>query len=287
MRVRSLLAVVLLLAVACADGSEPLEQAAPSESSSGMTPVLVSSELVVGENRVVLGLLDENDAPTADPSIDVVIAPVDPEGNAGGAIRAKFAWSLKPVVGVYITNMTFPSPGRYDAVIQMTGEGFEERAQLTLEVVEKGTTPLLGGAAPSVETLTASRETDIEAISTDPDPDPRFYQYSIIEALDRREPFVIVFSTPKFCTSQVCGPTLETVKQVSQEFKDVNFIHIEPYELPPDLNDLQLVPAAEKWGLPSEPYVFAVDARGRIAAKYEGVVTAEELTEKLSELTRP
>src|SRR3970282_354931 len=31
-----------------------------------------------------------------------------------------------------------------------------------------------------------------------------------------------------------------------------------------------LVPAVEEWGIPSEPYVFVVDADGDVAAKFEG-----------------
>lgn len=290
MWIRLLIASALLLASgACADQGEPSAEPSPAAEAAAageMTPVLVSSELVVGSNRVVLGLLDANDAPAADPEIEVVVAPVGPDGKPRGAIRTDFVWSLKPVVGVYVTHMEFPSPGTYDALVQITGDDVQQRSELTLEVAQKGTTPALGSPAPPVDTPTASTGKEIAIVSTDDDPEPRFYRYSITSALKRREPFVVVFATPKFCESQVCGPTLETVKEVAEGYPQVNFIHIEPYELPPQPNDLKLVPAAEEWGLPSEPYVFVVDAKGRVAAKYEGVVGAEELDEELRELTR-
>jgi len=32
-----------------------------------------------------------------------------------------------------------------------------------------------------------------------------------------------------------------------------------------------------EWGLPSEPWTFVVGGDGRISARYEGLVTAEEV----------
>ena len=37
------------------------------------------------------------------------------------------------------------------------------------------------------------------------------------------------------------------------------------------------VPATNEWGLPTEPYVFVVDAAGNIFAKFEGIAAADEL----------
>jgi hypothetical protein len=98
-------------------------------------------------------------------------------------------------------------------------------------------------------------------------------------ALAAHRPFVVVFATPAFCRSRICGPVLELVLGLAPRYRDrVEFIHIEPYEL--DLarqGRLQLGPAARAWGLPSEPWVFVVGADGRIAARLEGIFSAEEL----------
>lgn len=285
---------VALIAAACGGGSRQGAGRPPGETPSGsgeFTPLLVSSELVVGENRVVVGLLDEDDAPAASPDIDLVIAPIGGDGEIGSGIRADFVWSRKPVLGVYVTHMTFPSAGTFQAAIQISrkgsdDDGVSETHPMTLQVAPEPTTPPLGSAPPAIETPTASGRARIETISTDPDPDPRFYRYSVDEALKLGEPLVVAFATPKFCTSQVCGPTLDSVKAVSKKFPGVNFVHVEPYELPADPSDLRLVEPAERWGLPSEPYVFAIDRSGRVAAKYEGVVGAEELTEDLRKIMR-
>ena len=288
-RLKSALALTFLLVLTgCATDSEKsTPSAASSPSPRGMTPVIVSSELVVGTNRVVLGLLDENDAPASDPDIEVVIAPVAPDGQPGAGIRAKFVWMIESVVGVYVLNMEFPSAKNYNVLIQVKrGGDVLQTTPMTLDVAQQGTTPAIGSVPPAIETPTASTLSEIAKISTDTQPIRRFYRYSVDEALEQNKPFVVVFATPKFCVSAVCGPTLTTVKDVAEQFPEVNFIHVEPYELPAAPDDLQPSEAAEAWGLPSEPYVFVIDAKGRMGAKYEGALGASELTKELSELTR-
>ena len=42
-------------------------------------------------------------------------------------------------------------------------------------------------------------------------------------------------------------------------------------------NQRQLVEADIAWGLPTEPWVFVVDAKGTVVARFEGVFALEEL----------
>ncbi len=74
----------------------------------------------------------------------------------------------------------------------------------------------------------------------------------------------------------------------------VNFLHVEPYVL--EVKDGRTQPqvdvtghpkpirAVVEWGLPSEPYVFVVDAEGKVAAKFEGLAYPDELTAALDAL---
>jgi hypothetical protein len=142
----------------------------------------------------------------------------------------------------------------------------------------------LGEAAPPSNTLTADDAQSLSEISTDTDPDPEFYEFSVAEALEEGDPFVVVFATPKFCASATCGPTLDIVKDASSGFEQVNFLHVEPYSNLDDPDKLAPIKAVREWGLPSEPWVFVVDADGKVAAKYEGVLSADELRETLSKL---
>jgi hypothetical protein len=77
---------------------------------------------------------------------------------------------------------------------------------------------------------------------------------------------------------------LDIVRRVAPKHPGVAFIHVEPYELPANPARLEPVPATRQWGLPSEPWTFVVDSRGRLAAKFEGALSATELEEELTRL---
>ena len=124
-----------------------------------------------------------------------------------------------------------------------------------------------------------------QEISTDDNPDPKFYELSIDEALKERKPFVVAFATPKFCTSATCGPTLDIVKDASADYPQVNYLHVEPYSNLDDPDNLKPIKAVREWGLPSEPWVFVIDREGRLLDKLEGGITAVELREVLGRAT--
>ncbi len=89
---------------------------------------------------------------------------------------------------------------------------------------------------------------------------------------------MVTFATPKFCTSRICGPVVDVVDAVRKSFASnpVRFIHVEVFRD----ND----PAKgynrwmRQWGLRSEPWTFLVGRDGRVKAKFEGSVSAAELT---------
>jgi hypothetical protein len=106
----------------------------------------------------------------------------------------------------------------------------------------------------------------------------------VADSLRAGIPFVVTFSTPKFCTSRTCGPTVDVVEEVARRFegRGVRFIHVEVYED----ND----PAKRynrwmrEWGLETEPWTFVVGGDGLIVERYEGPVSVSELETELEEL---
>lgn len=281
--------------VACASGGSPSATSSPAARESFGTsfagadlyPVIVSSELVVGRNRLLVGLLDEDDAPVADPGIELEVTFYDLSGDepvAAGSSVLRFLWTLKPHQGLWAGEADFDHAGRWGAEIAVVGGGYDETLRTGFDVAQQASTPAIGERVPASDTPTASDAAELPEITTDDDPDPRFYKTSIAQALEAGRPFVVVFATPKFCTSQVCGPTLDTVKQVSRAFPRITFIHVEVYTNLDDPSNLETVPAVEQWGLPTEPWVFVVGADGRLVAKYEGVVGKAELKAELRRL---
>ncbi|MGH2753502.1 MAG: TlpA family protein disulfide reductase [Actinomycetota bacterium] len=294
---RSLVALSVLLALvgaACgsSDGSDPAAQESADAnfsddlSDAEVYPIFISSEIVVGENRFLVGLLDENDAPIGDPDVKVDIAFFDLERSSeqpAFETDTRFTWIDEDAGrGVWVAYPEFSRAGNWGAEVRISGGGYDENVKGSFEVAAEGTTPAIGAPAPKSDTPTADDVKKLEEITTDPRPDPKFYETSIAEAIAQHEPFVVVFATPKFCTSQVCGPTLDDVKAVSEDYPKITYIHSEIYE---DLDPTKPpVEAVREWGLPGEPWVFVVDRAGQVAAKFEGSASPEELSEVLDKL---
>lgn len=167
-------------------------------------------------------------------------------------------------------------------------DGSSKAVRADYDVVEAGATVAIGAKAPSVATPTiASAGGDVRAVSSDKQPIERFYTTSVAAALVAGEPFVPAFATPAFCQTQICGPTLETVKTVSKGYPNLTFINVEPYQmrfesgsLQPTLDasgQLQSAAWTNAFGLQTEPWIFVVGADGTVRAKFEAVIGADEL----------
>lgn len=292
------LATALILAAGCGDSPTVSPSGGSSDAATpggfdqtyedvAVYPVFVSSEIVVGANRFLVALNDSQDAPVSSPSVEVHIDFYDlaaSDTEPAFTSQTDFVWTIKPVIGLYVANVEFDSAGKWGAELTVEGEGLDETVRGSFEVREQPITIGLGERVPATDTPTSDEVKKLSEISTDEHPDPRFYELSIADALKEGRPFVVVFATPKFCTSEVCGPTLDIVKRVSKGFPDLTFIHVEVYENLDDPSNLKPVSAVREWRLPSEPWVFVVDARGRVVAKYEGTVSVEELRPLLNEL---
>lgn len=291
----ALLVAMSLLFAACGGngGSEASDDSSPASFDAPFSgvkayPVFASSEIVVGENRFLVGILNEDDAPIGSKEIEVSLEFYEmatSESDPVFSAETEFLETVPGERGLYLALVTFPRAGKWGAEVKITGEGLDESVKAGFTVRKSGTTPAVGSPAPRSNTPTAESSKEISKISTDNDPDPRFYELSVKEAVTSGRPSVIVFATPKFCTSQVCAPTLDNVKSISGDFPKVNFLHVEVYSNLDDPSDLEVVPSVKEWGLPNEPWVFVVDGNGKIAAKYEGTVTADELAALLERLS--
>jgi hypothetical protein len=304
-----ILAVTLAVAlVACATGASPATPQLtagptryagwPPEAQFELIPVVVSSELAVGPNRLLLNLIDQQNRSlvSADRSLELRL--YDLATDAAQPVATTQAVYL-PIVegrGLYRAQADFDTAGEWGVeAIASESDGSQRTGRTIFSVRPTASTPAIGAAAPASHTPTASTAAEIAAISTDSQPDPDFYRLSIDQALETGKPFLVIFATPAFCSSQTCGPALDIVKSVAPEFKDrVAFIHVEPYELKsvdgklePVLSEQNFplsVDATNEWGLPTEPYIFVVDSAGKVSAKLEGVASADEIEEALEKV---
>lgn len=255
-------------------------------------PVLINptGELTCGENRLLWSFVNAQNLPAGAPdrSAKVTLYNLsrDP-AKAVSTLDGTFIWAIEGDVGVYTAPAAFNEAGIWGAEMSTTQNGRTDTTRVVFQVVPKSTALRPGDKAPASRNLTG----DPKGISTDPSPDPRLYKTSIDQALARKEPFLVAFATPKFCTSGQCGPTLERVKPFVDKYPTVTFINAEPYELKADaggqlqpvLTGANLTPTkvTTEWGLLSEPWIYVVNRDGIITASFALIFSDEELTKAL------
>ena len=148
-------------------------------------------------------------------------------------------------------------------------------------------TPAIGSPAPRTDNPTINDVDDISEIDSSDPPRPYLHTMSIADAIATGKPVIVAFATPAFCRSRLCGPEVDVVDSLYEKYRDrVAFVHVEPYKLDVlhEEGRYEMTEAAQEWNLPSEPWVFIIDDKGLVAAKFEAVVTAAELEEALQQV---
>lgn len=106
---------------------------------------------------------------------------------------------------------------------------------------------------------------------------------TIAQAVTSGKPSVIILGTPAYCSSRTCGPALDVAKALKQKYGDkASFVHVEIYE---GLRPGPYVQAVRDWNLPSAPWIFVVDREGKVSAKFEAMISAEELEPAIAQVT--
>jgi hypothetical protein len=143
--------------------------------------------------------------------------------------------------------------------------------------------PRPGERAPLIHTPTAQDVGgELSKITTRVPPDTQ-NEADYAEALGK-EPVVLLFATPQFCQSRVCGPVVDVAEQAKHEYGDkAAFIHMEIYNDNDPSKGVR--PQVRAFHLPSEPWLLAIDRKGTIRAELEGAFGVDRLTEVVRELT--
>lgn len=280
-----------LLLVAGCGRQQDASQSAPSSLGGGLglqgtpgqlTGVLPSTDVSVGDNeRFLLVLIGPDNQIVSDATVDMGFFKVTGPGAAElrGRAPGQFRESLVGK-GLYVARANFDEPGEWGAVVNVQRPGSEPtQLRLAFKVKEKSSTPATGSPVPPSRTLTGATASDIERFSSARPPDPRLYRVSVSDAITQGKPFAVLFATPGFCTSRLCGPSLEVLQKLADQYGDqMNYVHVEIYKDGRPNERQEIVPYVAEWGLTSEPWLFIVGADGRLVDKFEGTITVEEAT---------
>ncbi len=315
-RVLALALPVVLLLVACGsdDGSKSADGSidwSPDTIELGpdapVKPSLAVKPLAVGVNRVAFGLVDQEGLLVTNAEVNARFYALDDlgEGNVTGSLvdeQSLTAVDLPHDYGdedadngdpegpgakttVYVANVNFSRPEWWGAELDITIDGRQlDPVRVPFWVDQDTPEPALGELIPASVQLMLNDTDDITLIDSADPPLPELHDITIADALELGRPLVITFATPAFCQTRFCGPIVEgLVVSLAERYGDqVEFIVIEPFDLS-EARQGRLVPmpVMAEWGLDSEPWVFVTDAEGRVAGKFQGITSEDEVSATL------
>jgi protein SCO1/2 len=272
--------------------ASPSTTAAPAGS---LDATVVSSAVWAGSSTpVILSLASGgaalNDA-TLHPAVQLQNALGSPVGTPVDAVPVQPP-GLDTVS--YVAEVTIPSPGAWRLEISTTRNGATVTGSVAVTALDPGTTASIGAPAPTVHTPTLDDVGgNAKAVTTDPAPDLRLSQTSTTDVLAAGKPFVLVIDSTKFRVSPACGRAIIMARYLLDRWRDVGFIHLEPYRysvvtdtpvLDGNLDNPTLTDPAAAWGIGgapwgprSMPWVFVVDGHGVVRAKYQGVMGSADV----------
>jgi hypothetical protein len=289
--VRLAIAALVALALLAGCGSSGPKTLDKLWRGSGEQVALVtgSADFATGDVRVSFVVVDHQGRPVYEPRATVWLAPalkkapiqettaaleeVGPPGSHGDGAD---------ITHIYVAHVTIPKPGTWWVLARP--QGAKIGAVGNLVVRTSTASPAVGSRAYSSRTPTlASAGGDAAKLTTRVPPDLALLRYSVADSLRAHKPFVVLFATPKFCTSRTCGPVTDVLLAVQRReaASGIRFIHVEIYQD----NVVSKGPNAwvRQWHLPSEPWLFLVGSDGLIKAKLEGSFSAGELEAALRE----
>lgn len=184
---------------------------------------------------------------------------------------------------VYSTNVDFPEDGDWRIAALIEDEGEMTATLLPSAVVgEFKRVPRPGEKAPLIHTPTAADVNgDLSKITTRIPPDTQ-NRVDYAEVLGKK-PIVLLFATPKFCQSRVCGPVVDVAEQLKEQYGDrVAFIHMEIYNENNPAKGTR--PQVRAFHLPTEPWAFVINRHGIVSSAIEGAFGVEELTRAIKKV---
>lgn len=268
----------LLVAGACGGGSD--EPKAASTSTTVETPLnllLGSFQVLAGtEQRLAFGVLDGQKPIGKAAQVEIAFSQGGPGKDFAEATRRADGIDERPL---HVVQHTFATPGIYTATARVNGR----TAEAAVQVIDPATSkvPVPGQPLPAVATPTTTDARGVDPICTR-EPDCPWHDVSLDAALTEGKPIVLLVATPALCQSAVCGPVLDILLDVKDEFADrLRFIHAEVFT---DSTGTTTTPVVQALALENEPFLFLAGADGKVVERFDGPYDREEARMALTRL---
>jgi hypothetical protein len=249
----------------------------------------------VGENRYPFGVFEVDQTQVDDAEVALYFAKTANSPVRGPfparvesletkpAFRSKGVEAPGEARSYYSAQVDFDRPGPWLAVaVLKTEDGFESSRLPSPTVENFPNVVRVGDQAPRISTPTPeSVGGDVSKIDTR-QPPSTMHDVDFKDVVGKK-PVVLLFATPAFCQSRVCGPTVDVAEQVKAESGEgVQFVFMEVYRDNDPSKGLR--PQLVEFGLETEPWTFLINSDGKVEERIEGPLSVRELTAAVDRL---
>lgn len=239
-----------------------------------LAPQIASFELLTGATRSVpFGLVTLENEPVTGADVEVFLRSLDGEVLAG-PVPTRYTEEIADGLGLYVADLPLQQAGQLEFVA-VADDGYGTQA-VNVVRPEQSQAPVPGQEATVVATPTMARPMGVTAVCTQ-QPACGMHEISLDEALEAGRPTMLLFATPAYCQTVVCGPAVGTVDAVRNggDWGETVWIHAEIYaDEPPQ----PFTKAVAAWQLPTEPWLFSIDSSGAIAERVDGPMLPDTIT---------
>ena len=163
--------LLLLLAAACSSGSDgPIISSEQQAGGPEFSGVIVTSDLAVGVNRILFGVVNRDGMPVRGETSEVgayFLVPGEETRELKDSVTATFINWPTVVGGVFMAEFDLDLAGAYELDINFTSrDGAPVFAQTSFIIKEISSTPAIGSPAPASVTHTAAGTDDISHITS-------------------------------------------------------------------------------------------------------------------------
>jgi len=211
------------------------------------------------------------------------LAPADPM-SVSPQYRSKQNAGPGGIQAIYAARIPIAHPGTYAILALTRAPAGLIGAPGEIAVAASSPIPDVGQRPPPIQTDTLATVHGNVSLLTTRVPPEQMHAVSFNEVLGKR-PVALLFSTPQLCTSRICGPVTDVAVQLQHQFgSQIAFIHEEVYAGNQPSRGLRSQMKA--FHLQTEPWLFIVNRRGIITARFEGAFGLNEVRQALQAVTR-
>lgn len=316
-RAAATLLLVASLVLGCTTDDDGSATMLPTE----LSVAVASFDLAVGDDRRLLaGVFTPERQLLVGGEVEFALVHLGEADATSGSVDARYQATFVPVpgltpaqydpntdtpqlstdtgTGVYRAHVNLPDPGFWGLRVRATfSDGSVAEGQQRFMVHETAEVLQVGDAMPRIENFTVAdvaagriRPVAVDSRAqndTDPIPDTHLHDTRIVDLIDAGRAIAVVVATPVYCVSRFCGPLVEVISELADEFPEVGFVHLEVWE---DFDARQLNAAAaaliqtETGG--NEPWVFVADRDGTVVARWDNVLDESEFRRALDQVSR-